>query len=113
MIVTPGPYAPTVTQHVAGEPTEDSHHNEVPAFTDRAVVAVAEWSPSSTETDNAGGDEVVADLILVVTESTAASEYDEWTATDGLRYRVNGQPKRFHNPFDNTAVTQINLRRIT
>lgn len=112
MIVTPGAYAPTVTQHVVGDPTEDSHHNEIPAFTDRTVVAVAEWSPSSTETHNAGGDEVVADMAIMLSGVTT-TEYDEWTCSDGLRYRVSGQPKRFHHPDDGTDITQVNLRRIT
>ena len=45
--------------------------------------------------------------------SLTVTAQDEWTASDDLRYRVEGQPMRYRNPMTGTAVTQVNLRRIT
>ena len=114
MSLIPGPFAPTVTQHIPGTPTEDRYHDTVPG-TPRDVkrVALAEYPGNSVETDNAAGDVIVADLVLLLDPSVPVTAQDEWTASDGLRYRVEGQPARYLSPFTGTAVTQVNLRRIT
>jgi hypothetical protein len=113
-VIPPGPFAPTVTQHVPGTPTEDAHHNQIPGTpTDRQVTALAEFPGNQFESDNATGDLITADRVLLVTPDVVVSEYDEWTLTDGLRYRANGAPARYVNPMTGTAVTQVNLRRIT
>lgn len=119
MTPTPGPFAPSVTQWVAGTPTGDTHGDEVPAFTSRLIRVLAEYpagsgnQPASTERDAATGDVVTADLVLLLDPSTATSAKDEWTATDGKRYRTIGEPGRYLSPFTGTAITQVNLRRIT
>lgn len=113
MTPTPGTAAPTVTQWVAGTPSTDAYGNEVPTFTKRTVRVLAEFPGESAEADRPGGDRVTADLVLLVTSATSVSALDEWTASDGLRYRVDGQPFRYRHPFTGTAVTQVNLRRIS
>lgn len=113
MSPAPSPFSATVTQWVAGTPTEDTHHNELPTFAARSVKALAEFPGNALESDNAAGDRVTADRVLLLSPSTVASEYDEWTLTDGLRYRALGAPGRYRSPFTGTAVTQVNLRRIT
>lgn len=113
MTISPGPFAPTVTQHVAGTPTTDVYNDEVDAFSDRSVIALAEYPGNSLETDTAAGDTLLADLVLLVPADLTVSRLDEWTASDGLRYRVQGQPGRYRNPMTGTAVTQVNLRRIS
>lgn len=119
MTIAPGPFAPTVTQWVAGTPTTDTHGDEVPAFTSRSVRVLAEYpagsgdQPASTEVDNATGHVVTAAVVLLLEPSTTVSAKDEWTATDGVRYRTLGAPGRFLSPFTGTAVTQVNLRRIS
>jgi len=113
--VTPrfGPFAPTVTQWVAGTPTTDVYGDEVPTFTARSIRVLAEFPGNAMETDNAAGDLVTADRVLILPTTVPASEYDEWTLSDGLRYRAQGAPGRYRSPFTGTAVTQVNLRRIT
>src|SRR3954467_4563748 len=110
---TPGPFAPTVTQHVAGAPTTDAYGNQAPAFTSRTIRALAEYPGNPFEEDNASRDLVMADRVLLLTPTVAVSELDEFTLTDGLRYRANGAPARYKNPMTGTAVTQVNLRRIS
>lgn len=112
-MITPGPFAPTVTQWVAGTPTTDAKHNEVASFTSRRVKVLAEFPGNAFEQDNAAGDLVTADRVLLVDPSRVVSELDEFTLSDGLRYRVEGAPGRYRSPFTGTAVTQVNLRRIS
>lgn len=109
----PGPFAPTVTQWVAGTPSTDSHGNEVSAFTSRPVRVLAEFPGNALETDDAAGDLVTADRVILLDPATSASEYDEWTLSDGIRYRAQGAPGRYRSPFTGSAVTQVNLRRIS
>ena len=113
MIVTPGPYAPTVTQWVAGTPTTDVYGDEVAAYASRSVKVLAEYPTVSLEADNASGDVITADRTLLLQAPTSVSELDEFTLTDGLRYRVNGAPARYRHPATGTQVTQVSLRRIT
>jgi hypothetical protein len=108
-----GAYAGTVTQHVAGTPTEDDHGNEVPGFTNRTVRVFAQYPGNSVETDTAATDRVVADMVIVVQSTAPVSASDEFTLSDTKRYRVEGQPERYANPFTGSALTQVNLRRIT
>lgn len=111
-MITRGPYAPKVTQWVSGTPTTDSHGNEVPAFTTKTVPALAVFPGNSLETDNPAGDVTMSDYVVLLDPSRAVSERDEFTIGN-LRYRVNGAPGRYLSPFTGTAVTQVNLRRIT
>jgi hypothetical protein len=113
MSPTPGLAAPKVTQHVAGTPTEDAYGNEVPAFTNRPIRALAQFPGNSIETDNAAQDEVLADVVLLLQATVAVKATDEFTLTDAQRYRVLGQPGRYSHPITGTAVTQVNLRRIS
>jgi hypothetical protein len=116
MIVTPGPYAPTVTQWVPKPEDQwdtDAYGNKVPTFNGRPVRVLASYPGASLETDNAAQDEVTADVVLLLQPTTVATAADEWTVTDGLRYRTVGAPGRFLHPATGTAVTQVNLRRIT
>lgn len=106
MRVTPGPYAPTVTRYPYDVDT-DSNGSGV------QVQVVAEYPGNAMEQDNASGDVVTADLVLLLSPETPCSEYDEWLATDGLRYQAQGAPYRYLNPMTGTAITQVNLRRIT
>lgn len=119
MSPTPGAFAPTVTQWVAGAPSSDAYGNEVPTFTSRTIRVLAEYpagsgnQASSSERDNGAGDLLSTDRGLLLTPDTAVSELDEFTISDGLRYRVNGAPALYRSPFTGTAVTQVNLRRIS
>ena len=121
MRVLRGPWSPTVTQHVAGAPTTDVYGNEVAVFTDKRLPVIAEYPSSSTaavaaskEGDTpATGQVVTADRVLIVDPFVTISEYDEVTASDGLRYKVAGAPSRFKNPWTGTAVTEVHLRRIS
>lgn len=103
---TPGPFAPVVTRFPYDVAT-DTVGSGV------QVRALAQYPGNAMEQDNPSGDVVTADLVLLLTPSTACSEYDEWLATDGLRYRAEGAPGRYRNPITGTGVTQVNLRRIT
>lgn len=102
----PGPFAPFVTQHPYDSMTDGFS-------VDRAVRVVAQYPASPLEQDNPAGDVVTADLTLLVTPDVVVSEYDEWTAADGVRYKVDGAPGRFLNPHTGAAITRVNLRRIT
>lgn len=113
MTVTPGAYAPTVTQWVLSGSTTDSKNNKVATFTSRAVTALAEYPGNALESDTAAGDVITADRILLFSPNVPVSEYDEFTISDGNRYRVDGAPGRYVNPGDGTAITQVNLRRIS
>lgn len=116
MIVTPGPYAPKVTQWVANPVahwTTDAYGNKTPTFTGRAIRVLASYPGESLETDNAAGDTVIADVVLLLQPSVTVAAVDEWTLSDGKRYRVLGQSGRYVHPTTGTAVTQVNLRRIS
>lgn len=106
-------FAPTVTQHVFGTPTTDADGDEVPVFVDRSVRALAVGPGNPIENDVTASDFVTGDQELYLDPTVAASEYDEWTLPDGLRYRALGAPSRYRSPFTGSAVTQVNLRRIT
>ena len=110
---TPGPFAPTVTQWVRSGTTMDAKNNKVPAFNARSIRALAEYPGNAFESDNAQGDLITADRVLLVASTVAVTEYDEFTISDGIRYRVNGAPARYMNPYTGDTVTQVNLRRIT
>lgn len=112
MSPTLGIAAPRVIQHVAGAPTKDAEGSEVPAFSDRSIRVLAQYPGNSLETDNAAGDTITADVVLLVQSSTAVKGTDQFTLTDTKRYRVQGEPGRYVNPMTGTAVTQVNLRRI-
>jgi hypothetical protein len=102
-----------VTQWVKSGTTTDAKGNKTPTFTARSIRALAEFPGNALEADNAAGDLITADRVLLVSPTTAVSEYDEFTLSDSVRYRVNGAPGRYVSPFTGTAVTQVNLRRIT
>lgn len=109
-----GAYAPTVTQHVPNTTvTTDRYQNKTTGFDDTELQVIAEYPGNSVEVDNRGSDTVMADLVLLVPAEVAVSAKDEWTASDGLRYRCDGQPSAYLNPHTGTAVTQVNLRRIS
>jgi hypothetical protein len=111
--ITPGPYSPVVTQWVKTGFTTDSKGNKVPAFTPRSIRALADGPPGrSSESDTAAGDVVTADRVLLFADWPAISEYDEFTASDGRRYKV-GAVNPARHPATGTAVTQVNLQRIT
>ena len=112
MSITPGPFAPTVTQHVAGTPTRDAHNNEVPSFVDRTVQALATFPGNAFEADAPAADLVTTDRVLLLTPDTTVSALDEWTV-GGTRYRTQGEPAPYQHPMTGTAVTQVNLRRVT
>lgn len=106
MDVIPGPFAPVVTQY-----PYNFESDSVGAA--RLVQAIAEYPGDVAEQDTAAGDVITADLVLLLTPATTCSEYDEWVVTDGLRYRGDGAPKRYRHPQTGTAITRVNLRRIT
>lgn len=112
-MVTPGLFASVVTQHVAGTPTTDAYGNEIGAFTDRSMRAIAVFPGNSLETDTAAQDQVLADMVLLVDPTVAVSALDEWTLPDTQRYRANGHPAPYLHPITGTAITQVNLRRIS
>lgn len=108
----PGPFAPTVTQWVA-KPVDlwetDDHGNQVPTFTERPIRVLAEFPGGGSELNNM----VTADRVLLLTPGTQVAPEDEFDLSDGLRYRVEGAVAPYRSPFTGTAVTQVNLRRIT
>lgn len=106
MTLSPGPFAPVVTRYPYDVDTDAVGAGQ-------SVRALAEFPGNALERDVPAGDTVIADLVLLLPPDTACSEYDEWLATDGLRYRAQGAPGRYRNPMTGTAVTQVNLRRIT
>lgn len=106
MTITPGPFASTVTQY-RYDPDTDA------VGTGQLVQALAEFPGNAMEQDSPSGDVITADRVLLFAPSAAVGEYDEFTISDGLRYRVNGAPALYRNPMTGTAVTQVNLRRIT
>lgn len=112
-MISPGPFAPQVTQHKSDTPTEDAYGNEVPAFTSRVIRVLAEYPTAALESDNPGGDVITADRTLLVPDSVTVSELDEFTISDGLRYRVDGAPAVYRHPTTGTSMTRVNLRRIT
>lgn len=103
----------SVTQWVSGTPTADAYGDEVDAFTSRRVTPLAEYPGNALETDNATRDQVIADAVLLVRPTVTVKATDEFTLSDGDRYKVLGKPGRYVSPFTGTAVTQVNLRRIT
>ena len=113
MIPTLGAWAPQVTQHVVSDTTTDRYQNKVPNYASTVRKVYAEFPGNSLETDNLGGDRVLADVVLLVPTGLAVKTTDEWTCSDGQRYRVDGQPARYRHPLTGTAVTQVNLRRIS
>jgi hypothetical protein len=113
VLITPGPFAPTVTQHVPTASTTDRYGNPTTTWTDKAQVVLAQFPGNSMEDDTAAANTVIADLVLLVAPTVAVTSQDEWTASDGLRYRTEGQPERYKHPMTGTAITQVNLRRIT
>lgn len=113
MEITPGPFAPVVIQHTPTAGTPDRYGNASTTWADIRRTVIAEYPGNSMETDTAAENTVLADLVLLVDPSLTVTAQDEWTASDGLRYRVEGQPMRYRNPLTGTAVTQVNLRRIT
>ena len=110
--MTPGAYAPSVTQWVAGTPTEDAHGNEVPVYGSRTVKVLAAYPGETLELDNASRDVVTADMVLLLTPDVTTTALDEWTVFS-RRYRVDGDPAPFVHPITGTAVTRVSLRRIS
>ena len=108
-----GAWAPKVTQHVASGSTSDRYGNKVASFTSTTRSVFAEFPGNSLETDSSASDVVTADVVLLVPAELAVADTDEWTCSDGLRYRVNGRPARYRHPHTGTAITQVNLRRIS
>jgi hypothetical protein len=109
---TPGPYAPLVTQWVAGDPVADVENNQVRPFTSRVIRVLAEYPGNALEVDNASGDLVTADRVLLVDSAVGVSDYDQFTVSDGRRYKVSAVLP-YRNPNTGTSLTQVNLRRIT
>jgi hypothetical protein len=115
--ITPGPFAPTVIHHVlkdtvttdryGDEAPQDSDYNDVPR------TALADYPGESSELDNAAGNTVNADRVLVFAGILAYSAQDQFTASNGRRYKVVADDGDYVNPSTGTAVTQVNLRRIT
>lgn len=112
-MITPGPFAPKVTQWVAGTPTTDAYGNEVPAFTSRVIRVLAVYPGTALEADSAAGDVVTADQVVLVDPAVAVSTLDEFTLPNGKRYKVAGDVGAYSSPFTGSAVTQVNLRRIS
>ena len=109
-----GAYAPTVTQHIPnGTVTTDRYGNKSTGFDSKQRQVIAEYPGDSLEVDNRGSDTVTADVILLVPAEVTVSTTDEWTASDGQRYRTDGQPARYLNPHTGTKLTRVNLRRIS
>ena len=109
-----GAFAPTVTQHVLnGTVTTDRYQNKTYGFDDTTLQVIAEYPGDTEEIDTRGRDTVTADLVLLVPAEVECSADDEWTASDGNRYRAAGEPSRYVNPHSGTAVTQVRLRRIS
>lgn len=109
-----GAFAPTVTQHVPnGTFTTDRYGNKTPNFDDKRRKVIAEYPGDSVEVDNRGSDTVTADLVVLVPSNVTVTGKDEWTASDGLRYRADGAPFRYRHPHSGTALTRVNLRRIS
>lgn len=106
-MISPGPFAPVVTRYAY------DFDSDAVSSTGVRVQALAEYPGNAMETDNPAGDTVMADRVLLLRPSDPASEYDEWLASDGLRYKALGRPGRYVNPMTGTAVTQVNLRSIT
>lgn len=116
MDITPGPFAPTVTQHVSSAGIEDRYGDAPPTFTDRQVKALAEYpggSGSGRATSQEVDDVLTADRVILLNLSVSVTEADEFTVSDGHRYRVQGVPGIYLNPITGTSIQQVNLRRIT
>jgi hypothetical protein len=106
-----------VTQHVVSGSTTDRYNNTTPTFTDKAQKVYAEFPAGGQsfiahESDGPAGDTALANLVLIVPADISVTPTDEWTATDGMRYRTMGPPQPYRHPQTGTAVTQVNLRRI-
>jgi hypothetical protein len=111
-MVASGSFAFTVTHWVKTGTTSDAKGNKGPVFTARTIRALAEFPGNVSEQDNSSGDVVTADYVLMFSDWPAIGDYDEFTPSDGRRYKVDGV-KPLRNPATGTAVTQVNLRRIT
>jgi hypothetical protein len=110
----PGPFAPSVVQHVVSGSTTDRYGNKVATFTTKpARKALAQYPGDAEEVDNPGRDVVTADEVLIVPSDWTVSATDEWTLADGDRYKVDGKPSSYRHPRTGTQLTQIRLRRIS
>lgn len=115
MKVTPGLFAPSVTQWVRkadADLEEDDGGNLIPEFTPRTVRALAAGPGETIELDTAAHDFVTADMVLHLTPEITTTALDEWTVY-AQRYRVDGAPGVYVHPNTGTAVTRVNLRRIS
>lgn len=101
---TPLPFTCLRGAYTAG--VEDSHGNTVPGWADSVPVACFWWSPTSSEpgyqfrsSPNAGSDQVMVDITLVVDSALAVDHRDRFTV-DGHDFEVVGLPKDYdHGPF--------------
>lgn len=117
MSPTPGPYAPTVTQWVKTGFTTDSKNNKAPTFSPRSIRALSERPPGGSASVKAGSvetnDSITTDRVVYLTPDITVGAEDEFTLSDGLRYRVQGIPGFYRSPFTGTSFSHVNLRRIT
>lgn len=115
MKVTPGLFAPTVTRWARKDDAdleEDDGGNLIPDYTSSSVKALAAYPGEALELDTAAHDIVTADMVLLLEPSVTTTALDEWTVYS-QRYRVDGAPGVFVHPVTSTAVTRVNLRRIS
>lgn len=87
----------------------DSHGNVVPDWADAVTVDCFWWLPESTEpvSPPTGGDQVAADLVLVVALSVTVDHRDRFTV-HGHRFEVVGLPKDYdHGPFGYAPNRQV------
>jgi len=108
-----GAYAPTVTQHIPnGTVTTDRYGNKSTGFDNKQRQVVAEYPGDSLEVDNLGRDTVTADRIVLVPADWTVTTKDEWTLSDGVRYKASSV-EPYRNPHTGTAITRVGCRRIS
>lgn len=115
MKVTPGLFAPVVTRWARkadADLEEDDGGNLIPDFTPSTVKALAAYPGEVLELDSAAHDIVTADMVLLLAPDVTTTALDEWTVYS-KRYRVDGDPGVYVHPVTSTAVTRVNLRRIS
>lgn len=109
----PYPLGENVTILRSGEPTQDSHGNDVPGTdAETAVEGCAVWPRTSSESID-GRDQVIVGVSVGMPYGTdvRATDRVRWR---GTVYEVAGRPGPWRNPFTGTcAGIQVDLTEVT
>lgn len=106
-----GPFGETIVIHTRGVTGTDADNNDVYGDTDTTHEGVTLYPRESVELVQ-GGDTNIIGLVAVFIPAVTLTATDELTAR-GTRWKVDGEPGQYVSSLTGSAVTKVNLTRVT